>query len=231
MSFIDKEYFTFEEIEERWQMPRRDLAYLSENGLLRLSVRLFGVVLEYGCYETLGNGELGIMPLERTCFTGFQDLGEHEAFRLFRDGAVEVGHFSASRNEYCQIVRPSGRIPIRLIDVVIRREERDRVEELHGLVQGEGRTGRPVFHYINDYTEIRLGDRIFSLGPVQSRIVRTLHQAALTGDPWCIGKAALHQAGSGCTRLSDSFKSQPNWRQLIESDGKGRYRLRLPASR
>jgi hypothetical protein len=64
---------------------------------------------------------------------------------------------------------------------------------------------------------------------VQARIVKVLHQAALTGDHWCVGKAVLRQAGSGCTRLSDAFKSQSNWRRLIESDGKGRYRLRLPA--
>ena len=36
---------------ERWQLPHRDVAYLAENGLLRLSVRLFGVEMEFGTYE------------------------------------------------------------------------------------------------------------------------------------------------------------------------------------
>ena len=37
MSLIDKAYFTLEEIEERWQLPHRDVVYLAENGLLKLS--------------------------------------------------------------------------------------------------------------------------------------------------------------------------------------------------
>lgn len=229
MALIDKEYFTLEEIEERWRMPHRDLAYLAENGLLRLSIRLFGASLEFGCYEEMGNGEMGSMALEHICFTGFRDLGEQDLFRLFRDGMVEVLHFATSANHYCRMADPGERVSVRLVDVVIRREERDRVEAMHGLVRGERRSGQPVFHQTDDYTEIRLGELAFSLGPVQARIVRVLHQAALTGDHWCVGKAALRQAGSGCTRLSDAFKSQPNWRRLIESDGKGRYRLRLPS--
>lgn len=229
MALIDKEYFTLEEIEERWRMPHRDLAYLAENGLLRLSIRLFGASLEFGCYEEMGNGEMGSMALEHICFTGFRDLGEQDLFRLFRDGMVEVLHFATPANHYCRMADPGERVSVRLVDVVIRREERDRVEAMHGLVRGERRSGQPVFHQTDDYTEIRLGELAFSLGPVQARIVRVLHQAALTGDHWCVGKAALRQAGSGCTRLSDAFKSQPNWRRLIESDGKGRYRLRLPS--
>lgn len=223
MSLIDKEYFTLEEIEERWRMPRRDLAYLAENGLLKLSVRLFGVTLELGCYEEMGNGEMGAMPLERSHFAGFQNLREHDLFRLFRDGAVEVSYFAAPPGEYCHVAASVGRLPVRLIDVVIRREERDRVEALRGI---GGRQTTPVARdLVNDHGEVRLGELVFLLGPVQARIVNILHHAAITGHPWCVGKAVLREAGSGCTRLSDAFKSQPHWRRLIESDGKGRYRL------
>ena len=56
MSLIDKAHFTLEEIEERWQLPHRDVVYLAENGLLKLSVRLFHVRLEWGEFEELGNG-------------------------------------------------------------------------------------------------------------------------------------------------------------------------------
>lgn len=46
MAGIDKDYFALEEMEERWGIPRRDLVYLAENGLLKVSVRLYGVRLE-----------------------------------------------------------------------------------------------------------------------------------------------------------------------------------------
>jgi hypothetical protein len=72
MSLIDKAYFTLGELEERWNLPHRDLAYLAENGLLRLSVRLFGVEMEFGVYEECSGGEWFTVPHERRRFTGFQ---------------------------------------------------------------------------------------------------------------------------------------------------------------
>ena len=41
MPGIEKEYFAFEELQERWGVPHRDLVYLAENGLLKVSVRLY----------------------------------------------------------------------------------------------------------------------------------------------------------------------------------------------
>ena len=40
-----------------------------------------------------------------------------------------------------------------------------------------------------------------------------------------IGKAILAAAGSRSLKMSDVFKSKKNWRLLIESDGRGAYRL------
>ena len=83
-----------------------------------------------------------------------------------------------------------------------------------------------IFRQANDYGEVHVAGRVFNLGPVQSRVVKQLHRAAITRDPWCNGKALLAAAGSSSTRLADLFKSQRDWRQLIESDRRGNYRLR-----
>ena len=45
------------------------------------------------------------------------------------------------------------------------------------------------------------------------------------GEPWQSGKAILAAAGSRSLKMSDVFKSKKNWRLLIESDGRGAYRL------
>jgi hypothetical protein len=227
MGIIDKTYFRLEEIEERWQLPHRDVVYLAENGLLRLSVRLFNVRLECGEVEDMGNGDLARIPTDLRWFSGLQDLREYDAFRLFRDGEVSIEVFATPAHEYCYLLEPTDSITIRTSDVVVRREERDRVERQHGLVRA-GIPRGPVFHQVNDYSEVRLSGLVFRLGQVQARVVKLLHRAALRGEPWCIGKALLGSAGSACTRLADLFKSQPHWRQLIESDRRGRYRLRLP---
>jgi hypothetical protein len=126
MSLIDKAYFTLEEIEERWQLPHRDLAYLGENGLLRLSVRVFGVHMEFGFFEEGADGEWFRVAQDRCRFTGLQDLLERDVFRLFREGQVEVGCFHAPEREYRDLLEPTETVCIRPLDLLVRREERDR---------------------------------------------------------------------------------------------------------
>jgi hypothetical protein len=58
--------------------------------------------------------------------------------------------------------------------------------------------------------------------------VKQLHHAALTDQPWRTGTELLEGADSASTKLADVFKSKRHWRRLIESDGRKKYRLRLP---
>ena len=60
-------------------------------------------------------------------------------------------------------------------------------------------------------------------------MVRSLHDAMLAGRPWLFGKTLLKQADSPCTRLRDIFRTQPAWKLLIKSDGRGYYCLNLSA--
>ena len=105
MSLIDKAYFTLEELEERWRLPHRDLVYLAENGLLRLSVRLFGVGMEFGVYEEGADGEwfrggAGPPPIHRV-------PGPAGARRVppIPAGAGRRSAFHAPENEYCRADR------------------------------------------------------------------------------------------------------------------------------
>jgi hypothetical protein len=64
---------------------------------------------------------------------------------------------------------------------------------------------------------------------MQVAVVKQLHEASLTSYPWVHGKLLLKKANSGSSTIADLFKSQvdPPWRELIESDRNGQYRLRL----
>jgi hypothetical protein len=228
MSLIDKAYFTLEEIEERWRLPHRDVVYLAENGLLKLSVRLFHVHLEWGAFEEMADGGWARVPTDQRWFSGLQELSEHDAFRLFRDGEVAVDQFATSEeHHYCHLREPTDTLTIRVCDVVVQRQERDRVEQQHGLAGATKPAVTSIFRQVNEYGEVHVAGRVFNFGQVQSRVVKQLHRAAITGDPWCSGKALLAVAGSSSTRVSDLFKSQRDWRQLMESDRRGNYRLRL----
>lgn len=226
MATIEKDYFALEELEERWEVPQRDLVYLAENGLLKVSVRLYGAHLEHGSYEEIDEGQWCTIPHDQSRFHGLQDLRTHDAYRLFHEGTLRIDRFDAPKDRYCVVLQPEDGLLIRREELVVRREERDRAEAKHGL-GGARRTSEIIFEHRHGFSEITLGEQTFMLGQIQARVVRILHDAAMCGFPWQHGKAVLAEAGSSCTRLSDLFKTQPEWRKLIQSDRRGRYRLNI----
>lgn len=229
MTAIEKEYFELEELEERWRLPRRDLAYLAENGLLRVSVRLYGVRIDRGSYEEADNGKWFRIPEEQAWFQGLQDLRPHDVYKLLHQGEVRVQHFDAPEAAYCHVVQPDEGVVVKRDELVVRREERDRAEANHGLGDTP-RSSTRGFSQRNDFNEVTLGDRLYTLGPIQGRVVQILFESATAGFPWRHGKAVLAEAGSSCTRMADLFKAQPDWRKLIQSDRRGRYRLNIKFS-
>lgn len=136
-------------------------------------------------------------------------------------------HFhTPDENEYAMLIEPTAPTVVKAKQLVVRRCERDRVENHHG------ETGATVsegigFQHSSDYRNVRLGSVEFALGVVQARVIRLLHQAALSDSPWRDGKSLLTEAGATSLRMLDVLKSQKQWRQLIRSDGRGRYQLRL----
>ncbi|HEV7253602.1 MAG TPA: hypothetical protein VGN97_10970 [Mesorhizobium sp.] len=86
----------------------------------------------------------------------------------------------------------------------------------------------PVGICNSNYTTVRLSEGEFLLGPVQASVIRELHQASLTPDPWRTGRAVLDAAGSNSKGIRDVFQrhTDPSWRLLIE-EKRARYRLRV----
>ena len=48
---IEKEYYSLPEILRRWSIEEDDLIYLAENNHVRLSIRVFNQLLEFGDYD------------------------------------------------------------------------------------------------------------------------------------------------------------------------------------
>jgi hypothetical protein len=225
MVVIEKHYFDLDEVSARWGLRIRDIGYLAENGDLRVSTRLEGVRLERGIIEIERDREFRI-PHEREWFSGIVDLRRGDAFRIFRYGRADVAHFHAEADEYTDAIEPNPSIAVQLDHLVIRRSERERIEALNvaaGRTVAEG----IGFQHSADYRNVRLGTFEIAFGVVQAHVISILHRAALTDSPWRDGKVILAEAGATSRRMSDVFKSQSRWRQVIISDGRGRYRLRL----
>jgi hypothetical protein len=222
---IEKSYFTLPEILERWSMSEADLVYLAENDKLRLSIRVFHLPLEFGDYEETQEGERFSVPWEQGYFNGLLDLHAHDIFQLFRHGEVRVGHFRTQRADYASLWGAREQITVRNRDLLLRREERDRFEAVTGFAGAAAGPIPGAFHASADYQDVRCNGQHFRLGAIQAQVVRALHDAAGRGEPWQSGKAILAAAGARSLKMSDVFKSKKNWRLLIESDGRGAYRL------
>ena len=125
------------------------------------------------------------------------------------------------------MIDPTEVIEVRPNEVVIRRGERDRVEKKHCIARDK-QTAVSLFSHRNEFAEVFFDGRTYRFGPCQARVVHILHEASKTDSPWLHGKAVLGRAGSSCTRMADLFKAKKAWRELILSDGRGKYRLNIP---
>ena len=226
MRLIEKDYYTLGEVVAAWEMPRYDVAYLAETGRMRLSVRVCRTHIERGYWELEEGSGWFKVPEERTRYTGLVDLKEQDAHLIFRDGGAEIATFHAMEGSYCHIEEPSTPIAIFETDLLIRAEERRRLEQ--GKDKPDKGLVKPPFTHDATYEHVEYCGRHFRFGRIQANIVRQLHEASDTAMPWRRGEELLELAESGCYRLVDVFKSKPHWRELIHSDNRGAYRLAIP---
>lgn len=224
---IEKDYYSLPEILARWGVVEDDLIYLAENNQVRLSIRIFDQFLEFGDYEADIDGARFHVPTEERVFSGLLDLHACDVFHLFRCGEVHLSEFRFDRCGYAAF--PDSYAPIYVVigDLLMRRDERDRYEIKSGFHAGKGKSPERAFIFGSGYREIRSRGFRFQLGAIQADVVRVLHAAAQAGQPWQNGKQLLSGAGSRSLKMVDVFKSQPDWRELIQSDGRGNYCLRV----
>jgi len=226
---IPKEYFTLEEVLRRWKIPAVDLRYLAETDQMRLSFLVFHHEVELGCWEEVDVGRRHRIPWHYGKYRGLLDLYADDVHALFRLGEWRITQFRHADADYGYLIQFDDHIDLRLDDLYLRQDERARIEQGYGF--GPPRTACQTagggFQATPDYRAVVIAHRAFKLGPIQAKIVELLHRAARDGVPWQSGKDILTRAGSRCLRMQDVFKSQPGWRELIESDGRGAYRLIL----
>ena len=77
-----------------------------------------------------------------------------------------------------------------------------------------------------DYRHISYRGIERTLGVIQGKVMQALHEASRTEQPWLDGKVVLSYAGSESTSVFDLFKPREKWIDVIESDDRGKYRLR-----
>ena len=234
MSLIRKEYFRLDEVIDDLGLSGTDVLYLAETGQLRLSVRVFSLMLESGIVEEIDTNDWQSFPEETAPHSGLLELRERDAHEVLKTGATEVQCFHAPPGSY--LCRPdhASTFPVQARDLLIRDTELQRLKALVGHQPAETAAPAssnpcPGFVHSPDYRMVQIAGETFSLGVYQAAVVRILHQAALAGNPWCSGVAILAEIECSTLRMSDLFKSKRGWRRLIGSNSRGMYRLAVAA--
>jgi hypothetical protein len=91
-----------------------------------------------------------------------------------------------------------------------------------------GQHGYNSFRHAKDYRHVCLHGIDYALSPLLANIVRILHLARLDdGHGWRNGKQVLELAGSTQLKMNNVLKDRKDSKSLIQSDGKGMFRLAL----
>ena len=233
MGLPPKSYFHLTEIAERWNASIQDLACYTLDGLLELAIMTIGTRIETGRFDVSDHGVFRVPEGERI-LNGPQPVVSSDLWPVFRTGAGRIARFKPHSAEgYIDLSEDVDPIAVTLQDLLVTRSERDRFESAHGLGTNETsdqpstKSDEECFLHRNNYAEVVLNGEVFRLGLLQAAIVRELHQASQSENPWRHGKELLANSKAHTIRMVDLFKTKRNWRTMIASDGRGYYRLNL----
>lgn len=232
----DRQFYALADLKKCWQISRSELQQWLTNGDLKAHVWL-PLMSAYKITELRDGSAIKLAP-ELCHWEGYILFSRHACMRLLKTGEIRVREFSASisGDRYC-LPETADDITIKIDDLVILSEERVRFEKAHEF-QGVCNHIRPVTldrsslkdtqgTYIDPTFKIVTHEGVeHRMGNIQADVLRQLCESAKHGSPWQHGKQLLHLAGSQSYSLSNLFKHKPIWKELIESDGRGLYRIK-----
>lgn len=138
MRKVRKPFWHIDEALMRWNVTERDLAAFVLADELTLSATVAGLQVSVGKMEDLGDGERTRMPAIYRRITGTIDLEADDAWRILREGSLEIFAPRAAPDTHVEIcdLQDAGH-PVTRDDLVICRAELERFERELGFTQEE----------------------------------------------------------------------------------------------
>lgn len=243
MPLPDRQYFSLCSLAGRWGVENDDIKYYVEHGELHTCCWLdLREVMRYQPRK-----ERCSITCEYIEYEGYVGLCPRDCRKIFRCGKYKLTSFiDLERDGFEIAITPQSRDAIiSLDDIVVSKKECKRFERLHGicpkkpakpcraemlgkidLTLNGSHAVKCAGLYINQRRqEYYFRGELLRLGPIQSNIIEQLVEARRTEAPWVHGKTLLHRAGSQAVRMRDVFKSQSMWREVVQSDKRGHYRI------
>lgn len=216
-----KGYYSIDELARAWNDKTEVLQHWIVRGYLN-AVVWFPLMVVFEVVQS------DPMPCP---WEGFAKLSRHHCTRLFRKGSLTMRHFicEESGTDYA-LPDTADDLIITEADICILHQERVRFESEYQLAGRTDKkviaTSRPTNNFDPTFRVVMVNGQKVRMGVLQARVLELLYQADLNDEPWQNGKRLLQQAGSESYTLANLFKRKPEWRELVESNGLGEYRIR-----
>lgn len=232
---LEKDYFAIPELLDFWGITQHDILYLVENKLFNVYVRVFNKTGTY--YLNQNNGGIPYeLPLKTESISGLYEIPLETVRSLIIHKAIQLNKIKPIAKE-CDYIRFCREFKINYEDLVVTKEEKQRVETNYGL--SDSRITEKTINISsqlkdfkmeelpNGYTKFTYRGKEYVFAFIQSRIVKQLYEAAHNGTIWVYGKTLLKNAGSSSIRLCEVFKRRQDWTDIIKGNKQGLYRLYL----
>ena len=207
-------YLDIEDLAQRWKCRLSTIEALAETDILRFYVRpaALEIALANTAAETYNSllQTLSRMYLDhRYIYLMFNDK-EHK-IEIARIGNVDVQKVLSN--------------PLRVgfFDLIIPLSQVKDFERKHRNIKDD------AFELISaDFTCFKCYGKEYRFGETQAKVIKRLWQAREDGQPWMYGKTILRDINSNSDRIKNLFSHNKHWREIIQSDKNGKYKLKLP---
>ncbi len=230
MGLPDRQYYSLQNLCTRWGAELEDLRYYIEHSEL------------YTCCWLDLREVMRFMPAKESCsitcdyvkFEGYVGLKPQDCRKIFRCKKYPTTNFiDLERNGFEIAILPQYRDAVICVDDLrVKKEEVMRFENTYDIscmAEADSKVVKfdPNKLYVNhSKAEYFYHGAPINLGPVQANIVAQLAVAKSSGNPWIHGKILLGNSGSQSMRMRDVFRTNKNWRELIEANKRGYYRIK-----
>ena len=231
MCITNSEFYGLNELRDDWRVCSTKIKKWLVSGKLKSSLWL-PVMSVYSLGELIED-KVDDVRGELRHYEGFVQLSHHQCQRLYRTGELTIRDFrSLCGTKRFQLPETSDDIRASVDDLLVLFDEKQRFEQEIDPSSANGAAmevpNEPEL-LDSDFRNVLVDGESYTFGVIQASILHQLYQASVRGKGWLVGKRVLHDVGSESFSLSNVFKHKPVWRRLIESDGRGRYRLRRDA--
>jgi len=224
------DYYNIHHLAERWKSNPELIQHYIETGKLACHTWIKPTWMFQGEFIHQANGEEVFKQEARIWKKGLIGMLSEECRWIFRYGRAQVSTFCNSLKEgrYFQVADVNSNLLIENADIIILNCDISLFEQKHCISESQKSKGlESNFTHSKDYQTVHINGINFRFGFVQSQIIQQLHEASQTDQVWVHGKQLLHLSGSRSEQLRNVFQGKKFWRQCIESDSRGYYRLRL----